>query len=258
MESIATGICAIMKDCDQNYLEEWIDWHKLIGFDYFFIYDNGSKKPINETLIDYNNVIIYDFPGNIKQLPAYMDCITKQKNGEQIKCDWIAFIDEDEFIFVESGNIKDLLHSQQSSAIGLNWLMFGSNGLKEKTDGKQMRKFLKHNEYKAPVNKHIKSIVRPELVEGFNTPHDCRYISGNCCDVLGNVLNGPFTETPIHKIAWINHYYTRSEAEIQIKINKGRADCNIPRNMQQFHDFNAECTVESVEIIELYLRLTNL
>jgi hypothetical protein len=106
---ITTGICAIIKDCDENYLREWIDCHEAIGFDYFFIYDNESKNPIKELLKDYENIIVYDFPGKIQQLPAYMDCITKQKHGEQPKCDWLAFIDEDEFIVVESGNIKDFL-----------------------------------------------------------------------------------------------------------------------------------------------------
>jgi hypothetical protein len=33
------GVCAIIKDCNESYLKEWIEWHQLIGVDYFFIYD---------------------------------------------------------------------------------------------------------------------------------------------------------------------------------------------------------------------------
>jgi len=40
MEKVA--ICAIVKD-ERRYLAEWIAYHSVIGFDHFFLYDNGSS-----------------------------------------------------------------------------------------------------------------------------------------------------------------------------------------------------------------------
>ena len=44
------GICAIIKDCYEPYLLEWLVYHRSIGVDLFFIYDNESTVPIIEML----------------------------------------------------------------------------------------------------------------------------------------------------------------------------------------------------------------
>ena len=254
------GVCSIIKDCDENYLKEFIEWHTLIGVDYFFIYDNDSAVPI-KTILTGNNIFVYDFKGDVKQLPAYMDCIAKQKNGEQVKCDWVAFIDDDEFIVPECGDIKRVLSDYDKySGVGINWLMFGSNGIKEKTNEKQIFKFNKCLPENNVIQTHIKTIGKPELITGFQTPHNCVYSAGNCVDVNGNVINSPFTKVPIHSKIWINHYYCKSEEEFTNKIKRGRADIkgdeHLPK-MKQFYDITKESIVYNTKIIELYNKLKN-
>ena len=189
----------------------------------------------------------------------YMDCINKQKSGEQIKCDWIAFIDDDEFILPECGNIKTVLSDYNNySALGINWLVFGSSGLKEKTDEKQIFKFTKILDYKEPINRHIKTICKPETIVGFQTPHNCIFNYGYCVDTNKNILNGPFTITPIHKKIWINHYYLKSENEFLKKINRGRADTgdtNSQLKMKIFYDIEKIPVLENDYIINLYNKI---
>lgn len=249
------GICAIIKDCYVDNLIEWIEWHKLIGFDYFFIYDNGSKTPIKQTLSKYENIIVYDYLGDVMQLHAYNDCISKQKNLEQPKCEWIAFIDDDEFIVIESGDIKQFLSNKNCSGIGLNWHMFGSNNIKNKTDEKQIFKFTKHSFDNTDVNKHIKSIVRPELVFNFSSPHSCNYTQGNCLDIDGEIIPYAFVNKQKNEVAWVNHYFCRSEEEYLHKINRGRSDCNIKHNIEAFNSVNEESIYESFKIIDIYKKL---
>ena len=88
------GICAIIRDCNENYLKEWVEYHRLIGVDYFYIYDNDSKISIRETLKDcLEYLIVYDINGDIKQLEAYnnlLDKFHKNELDETVKCDWVA------------------------------------------------------------------------------------------------------------------------------------------------------------------------
>src|ERR1700744_6355843 len=90
------SICCIIKD-ENVYLKEWIDYHRLIGVEHFFIYDNGSKKPIADTIRELGFDVIATvntIHGKAKQVKAYGDCIKRYGKASR----WIAFIDVDEFI----------------------------------------------------------------------------------------------------------------------------------------------------------------
>ena len=41
------AVCAIMKD-ENQYIEEWSNHYKNLGFDHIFIYDNNSKIPFTK------------------------------------------------------------------------------------------------------------------------------------------------------------------------------------------------------------------
>jgi hypothetical protein len=44
-----TSICLIIKD-ENDYINEWLDWHLKVGFEHFYIYDNGSKIAIKDSV----------------------------------------------------------------------------------------------------------------------------------------------------------------------------------------------------------------
>jgi len=97
------GICAIIKDCRAPYLNEWLNWHRLIGVDVFYIYDNDSIIPLSTVVENMTGVFIQKWQGKNQQHLVYADCIKNKK-----ECDWIAFIDDDEFIVIEKGNINNI------------------------------------------------------------------------------------------------------------------------------------------------------
>jgi hypothetical protein len=273
------GICAIIKDCNESYLKEWIEWHQLIGVDYFFIYDNESQHPIKNIFND-KHIIVTDFSGSVQQLPASQDCIKQQKKKTQPVCDWIAFIDDDEFIVPECSNIKTVLNEYKKySGLGINWLTFGSSGLKYKTEEKQILKFTKILDNENPLNTHIKSIVKPTHVEEFTSPHSMRFENfklnkylnryfkgfrkyirpkGICVDIENNMIPYAFTKKPIHYKMWIAHYYLKSEEEFKFKISRGRADTdNIEYKLKidSFYSLDKLCTKENNFVKNLYLKL---
>ena len=43
------ALCLYVKDEDEAYLHEWVDYHSLLGVERFFIYDNLSQVSVRET-----------------------------------------------------------------------------------------------------------------------------------------------------------------------------------------------------------------
>lgn len=116
------SLCCIVKDED-DYLEEWISYHRRIGVEKFYIYDNESKIPIASTLaklIEEKVVVVTDISGSAVQCEAYKLCL--RKHGRKSR--WMGFIDLDEFIVPKStsGNLRLFLKDyEQYGAVGINW-----------------------------------------------------------------------------------------------------------------------------------------
>jgi mannosyltransferase OCH1-like enzyme len=128
------------------FLEEWIKYHKYIGFDRFYLYDNSgsigenNSNSVNKYDINFNelinnksyikntlNKILKKYPEIIyikwqprndenqiiyAQDKAFEDYINKYSD----ESDWTAFIDMDEFIFKKDYNkdyIKKFIHDKE-------------------------------------------------------------------------------------------------------------------------------------------------
>jgi predicted O-methyltransferase YrrM len=251
------GICAIIKDCKPVYLKEWVDWHTLIGVDYFFIYDNESQIPISETLQSYPNVFVKLWEGKVQQTAAYNHCIYEQKHSLKPVCDWVAFIDDDEFIVLEKGEtIQEFLKDKKSSGVVLNWCTFGAE--EENKSVSQIDRYTKCVPLTHSQNKYVKSIVQPKTVLKFNDPHFPVYVKGNGVDIKGNVVRGSTINKPYRQIAWINHYYCRSLEDYHEKIKRGLAHPIIEGkvykttyDMSYFNLTNDYATDTNTTIIEL-------
>ena len=122
------AICAVCKDEREDYIREWIDWHLKLGIDFIYIFDNDSEVPLKNLLSDIPNVGIAPCKGKAMQMHAYNFFIERYRGV----IEWAAFIDLDDFIIVRKdvANIKRQLgYYPDFSGIGLQWKIFGSNGL---------------------------------------------------------------------------------------------------------------------------------
>jgi hypothetical protein len=255
------AICCIVRD--EEYLTEWIAYHALIGITKFYIYDNESIIPVNKTLaayLDSGLVEIIPFPGKVMQLPAYHHCLKHYGPF----CKWIAFIDADEFIVPKTltGNFPEFLKAYEAYAgLGINWLVFGSNGHIEK-QGSTIQSFTQRSLKSYLANKHIKSIVQPRFVIKALTPHDFEYKKGKY-GVNENfvALTGAFSRHSSNKIQ-INHYFTRSETDFIHKKGRGRADTDEDihqRTMDNFHIVEKNSNLITDEsIIEIQMLIEQL
>lgn len=206
------SVVAIVKD-EGPYIAEWIEFHRLQGFDRFLIYDNESSDD-TARIAERHHAEVLPWPGNIMQLPAYLDACARRLEPD----DWAAFIDVDEYLWRPDGErVVDMLPTEGAMAIGVPWLVFGDQGWEEKPPGDLLTiEAYLHRE--VGPNPHVKQILRPRHVDHFLDPHHA---------------NIPFERSPEILIA---HYWTRSKAECEAKFQRGRADYPVRRRMREFHD----------------------
>lgn len=206
------AVCAIFKD-EAPYLREWIQFHRLQGFERFHLYNNESTDdwmPEVFDLITAGVVTIHDWPGKAQQLPAYKNFLGRCKSEYKLY-KWVAFIDIDEYIYCRSGmTVAQLLAEHDGyAAVEAGWIIYGTSGHKQKPDGLTIDNYTMRSELDYEENKkHVKSIVNPVRVFNFTDPHEFEVF-------------GPKAKPTDLKI---NHYWCRSEEEVIQKISRGRAD----------------------------------
>ena len=221
---IHLAVCAIAKN-EGAYFKEWIEWHKSVGVDKFYIYDNDSTDATREILEPYVRMGVVEyvyFPGFKKQLAAYDDCLEKHRTNTR----WIAFIDLDEFIVpIKDKSIPEFLSRFESfPAVEINWLIYGSGGEKTHKPGSMMQRFKYHSKLDHILNRHVKSIVNPRRVFSMIGCHEVARISGKAADSHGHRITRNFRERePQQDVIRINHYAVRSLEEFREKQLKGRA-----------------------------------
>jgi hypothetical protein len=97
------SICLLAKN-ENDYINEWLEWHLNLGVEHFYIYDNDSTIPlinsINKDFLQYCTIIDFPSPRKHTQKEAYKHCLDNYKQDNE----WIAFIDGDEFINVIEEN----------------------------------------------------------------------------------------------------------------------------------------------------------
>ena len=218
------AVCAIAKD-EGPYFQEWIEWHLSQGVERFYIYDNESSDGTREILEPYiqKGIVVYKYwPGYRRQLAAYDDCLENYRFDSR----WIAFIDLDEFIVpIKDASIPDFLKRFENFAgVEINWLIYGSGGMKTKMPGTMMERFKRHSKPGHRLNRHVKSIVDPRRVFTMIGCHEAAKISGYIADSHGEPVRKNFRErVPQQDIIRINHYAVRSYEEFIEKQARGRA-----------------------------------
>lgn len=124
-------ICSVIKD-EHPYIREWSLHHLALGFDKIFLYDNNSSKPYDKEIGDLMGlgkieIKIWRDSTKSRQLTAFHDLMQSKEWGD---ADWCAFIDVDEFIFLDEGrNISQFISLYERYAgVALYWKCYNANG----------------------------------------------------------------------------------------------------------------------------------
>lgn len=251
------SICAIMRD-EGCYLMEWLEFHKLLGVERFYLYNNNSVDNTTDIVIPYiqtGEVIFHDWPLHPGQMPAYEHCL-KHYGRES---EWMAFIDLDEFLFaIEKNDIREVLEEfKDYPAVVVNWLCFGSSGHIKKPKGLQIENYTKRAPEHFESHKVVKSIIRPEkTLSSGGTPHEFTYSDGWAVTENKKPVSGPRSATHSIKKLRFNHYKTRSKEDSDYKTKRGRATTLLPRKPELFKLFDRN-DVEDLTIQRFLPQLKN-
>lgn len=179
-------VCAIFQN-ETFYLKEWLEFHKLIGVEHFYLYNNLSTDNYKEILEPYlkaGEVDLFEWPVSTAsqheylqqlQLPAYNHAL----NICRETAEWVAFIDLDEFLLpVVHENLPSLLTEYQEFAgLGINWQVYGTSHIEYLSPDQLL---LEHLLWKAPpdapINQTVKLIVQPGKVSSIENPHYFEYL----------------------------------------------------------------------------------
>jgi hypothetical protein len=224
------SVCGIFRD-EADYLEEWIEFHLLVGAERVFLYNNGSVDHYREVLAPYDDgtVTLREWPETPGLATAYEHCVADQRTSSR----WIAFIDLDEFLFSPTGRpIPEILRDFEPwPAVCPHWLTFGSSGHQRKPEGLVIDNY-RHCTRHWRANRWIKSIVDPKRTMRSVTSHAFQYSSGFPVDENQTIFphsNHSWKLPATSEKLRVNHYRIKSREDYERKQKLPWPTVNKPR-----------------------------
>jgi len=199
-----------------RFLAEWIEFHRLVGFEHFYLYNNNSTDEFHEVLEPYISegiVTLHDWPRVPASPAADIHCI----DTHRLEAKWIAFLDADEFLFAADGtDLRKVLRDFLAyPAVAVNWVYFGINGHERRPEGLVVENYTRRA---AAANRHVKSIVNPRKAIRHGNSHHWFYTGGRLAvHATGRPVYGSFHEPASVGRLQINHYFSKSAEDFLAK-----------------------------------------
>ena len=209
---------------EADYLREWVAFHRLVGVERFFLYDNASEDDHLEALapfIEDGSVIVHPWPVFPGQPSANAHCL--ERHGGDAR--WIAFIDVDEFLFSPTGRpVPEILEGfEEAPGVCVSRAWMGSSGHETKPEGTVLANFSSRLVLPEP-NRAVKCIVDPLRVERRVNEHWFEYKDGALpVDEHGQPLTTWRRDPLTFDVLRLNHYFTKSIEEAVRKFARPQA-----------------------------------
>jgi hypothetical protein len=260
------AIAACMKD-EGRHLPEWLAFHRGIGVRAVYLYDDDSSDDSRAAALrhaPWATVIPWaQRVGDPKrglsinnQVLAYAHAVRNFGAGVR----WMAFIDIDEFLVPTATDTIDdaLAHLGDIPNVSLPWHMFGRNGHATPPAEGTLAGFL--NRAADPLEEgangvvNFKALVDPARVSRVKV-HGTETGDGRTWNDAGreSTMRQRFAAGFLSNAhLQLNHYYSRSDAELQAKITKTsvgygdrrRADTQGPRVMARVAHIEARTVTD--------------
>ena len=207
------SICAIYRG-EGPYLREWVAFHRVVGVERFYLYDNRSEDEHREALAPYVAEGVIEqtdwplFPG---QVQAYTDCLERHREDTR----WMAFVAIDEFLFSPTGRplTEVLARYERWPGVGVNRVTFGTSGHETPPPGLVLENYTRRLEHPNMRKPAVKSIVDPRRAVRALDPHHFEYREGFAVDESEHPLEAQHSASDSCATLRVNHYFTRSQED---------------------------------------------
>jgi len=232
------AIMACVKD-EAAYIEEWVRFHRAVGVRHFYIYDDGSTDGTQALLS-------HILPVDALTIIPWIARMTDSGSGELLNGQTIAFahailnfggaysrmafIDVDEFLLPKQGaTIEQALEGAGGFPnVSLPWHMFGTSGHAAKPAGPLLVNYTMRGADPLTREENVsnfKCIVDPcEVVEVSVHQFRTRQHGDRTVNDAGGQFSRSGRKSPAfysNRFLQLNHYYSKSRAELQAKISRG-------------------------------------
>jgi len=232
------------------YLAEWLEFHLLVGFEHFYLYNNNSDddyEAVLEPYIQAGIVSLFQWPESPAFPKSYEHCVARHQHETR----WIAFLDDDEFLFPTTHvDLRKILRNYEfHPAVVVHWILFGSSGHVHRVPGLVTENYLRRAE---AVDRHIKTIVNPRRLARVLNPHYCKYKDKQwAVDENKRPQEGATGSPATADILRINHYSSKSLEDWTNKVNRGAQELEEnPYKIETWHKTDAALNaVEDREIL---------
>ncbi len=248
------------------YIKEWVEYHRLLGVDHFWLYDDASTDDWQSELSPYIEsglVEVFYWPAGkpdwtTGQMAAFHDGL---KRGVGVT-KWITLLDQDEFILpMQDKSITECLEKRFShaAAIYVNWHNFGTSGITLAAHEPMLSRLTSCSTKSHPRNAVGKSIIRPEhaKIDAILSQHFCPLIDGVYVNGDGNqtltfrgddlISNDGKNHSDYIRI---NHYAHRDENYFyNIRLPR---DSDPRLMLEHYKAFNLEKNYDILNLLEAY------
>lgn len=246
------AICAIFKN-EAPYLKEWIEFHRIVGVEHFYLYNNNSEdayQTVLEPYIKTGLVTMNEWPYNQAQMRCYQDCISRFRSETK----WLGFIDIDEFVVPKSTDtIYEFLKPFETNrgAVKIYWRLYGTSGKMERDiNGLVSEDFVVcwpkyYDVGKCFYNTNFEFNEKSHKNEILHHKFWANYRGKDIPPVnvfdrvcVENINSVPSDDHPIQ----INHYFTKSYQEYVVKCAKGDVCFEVnPHDEEYFYYHEMQC-----------------
>ena len=215
------------------HIAEWARFHVLAGVRHFHVYDNGCTDGTIAALRFLGDALTVT-PWNQKlrgnglelhnQVLAYAHA-TRNFGGAYR---WMTYLDADEFLVPKGAGLDQALAGLEGCRnISLPWHMFGRSGHMVAPKGGVLANYTRRSP--DPMSddrglRNFKMVVDPAHVTAIRVHTIETDGSADTCNDAGRQFTSHTRKTAAFYSAaqiQLNHYYTRSDTELQAKIARG-------------------------------------
>ena len=225
------------------YLQEWIEYHLIVGVDHFYLYDQDGSDEARELLAPYEKEKLvtrhlwthldgtkYDGPTRFYQVNKNHLAFAHSARTYRDCAQWMMKIDIDEFLYPPPGQdhlsaYLDSINREKIKGIRIPRFNFGHNGHEKQPSGLVMEAYIKRE----PAASDHKDMA------------NCSFLGNNRFCYSAHWWHYKFYKPGIYlresdeNGIRINHYYTKSFEEYMKRQNVSRGR---NRNQDTFNEKN--------------------